>query len=351
MIYLQKSYSTLSLCHEENEKKRCPYCSGLHTKRKGFIMSSVKTKRGIVLRKTQRYICLDCLKNYSSSSPGTRRRATEELKSTVVEQYVTTKSSLSEVGKRYGIHPSSVNRWMRKAAGNPKSYGKSAVAQTSGYICFDGKELKVAGGKRVLLLASDAKTHQLLCYVYSEKEDSEAASKLLSLLWQMFQGKICGITTDFGKGKCFVGLVRDVFPNASHQICLVHFQRYLDFQLPKSRKSKYYWRTRILRATVKAIIKAPTNEKARLLLTRLLAVETFFRAPYHKTFIKSLVENYNLLGAYREEPELPSTSNAIEAWNRTLQRKLKNMDGFKSDESCKAFLKLWFDANTIKNNI
>ena len=216
------------------------------------------------------------------------------------------------------------------------------VAETSGYICFDGKTIKVAGGKRVMLMACDAKTHKLLCYVYSAKEDSKACRKLLSLLKEMFHDKIRGFTTDFGKGRCFVTPINDVFPGVAHQICLVHYRRYLNYQLPKSRRSKYFWRNKIFRNTVKTIINAPTKNEAKQLLARLLKVKRFFRASYHKRFYSSLQKHLDLLLAYRDDTELPSNSNAIEAQNRSLKRKLQNMDGFKSDESAKAFLKLWF---------
>ena len=104
----------------------------------------------------------------------------------------------------------------------------------------------------------------------------------------------------------------------------------------------------IFRATVKAIVKAPTRDEAKALLSRLLALKSFFTASYHKRFFRSLERNLDLLLAYRRNPDLPSNSNGIESWNRTLERKLKNMDGFQTDKSCKAFLKLWFNAQSMK---
>ncbi len=99
---------------------------------------------------------------------------------------------------------------------------------------------------------------------------------------------------------------------------------------------------------MKAIVKAPTRNEAEALLSRLLALKSFFTASYHKRFLRSLDRNLDLLLAYKKNPNLPSNSNGIETWNRTLERKLKNMDGFQTDKSCKAFLKLWFNAHSMK---
>ena len=348
MNCLQTSYKELSSCHEKNEKKRCPFCGSLRTKRKGFVKSFFKTKRGHVPKRNQRYFCNECGKNFSSNLPGKRKRTSDDLKATAVRDYVTTKSSLSEVGKRFGVHASTVHRWLIEKAGNPKSFGKASIKEFSGYLCFDGKVLKVGGNKRTLLWASDAVTGKLLCYLYSRREDSRATYEFLRLISETLPDEVRGITTDFGRGKCFVKPVREMFPDALHQVCHVHFLRYLNFQLPKTRRSKYYWRNVIFKSTVKAIVKAPTRDEAKALLSRLLALKSFFPASYHKRFLRSLDRNLDLLLAYKRNSDLPSNSNGIEAWNRTLERKLKNMDGFQTDESCKAFLKLWFNAHSMK---
>lgn len=344
------SYEGLSSCHEKNEKKRCPFCGSLHTKRKGFVKSFIKTKRGVVPRRTQRYFCHDCGKNFTSNTPGTRKCVGDDLKADAVKDYIGTKSSLSEVGKRFGVHGSTVHRWLMKQVGEPRSSGGAKIGDFSGFLCFDGKVLKVGGEKRTLLWASDTSTGKLLFYRYSRYEDIEATEDFLTHLAEILPGEVRGITTDFGRGRCFLKPIKEIFPDALHQICHVHFLRYLYLQVPKTRRSKYFWRNAIFKSTVKAIIKAPTREEAEALLCRLLAVKSFFAAPYHKRFLRSLVRNLDLLLAYKKSLDLPPNSNIIESWNRTLNRKLKNMDGFKSDKSCMAFLKLWFDAQIMKES-
>ena len=153
MSCLQTSYKGLSSCHEKNEKKRCHFCGSLHVKRKGFVNSFKKTKRGLIPKNPQRYLCNECGKNFSSNSPGTRKRVSDDLRNTAVSDYITTKCSLSEVGKRFGVHASTVHRWVMAKAGAAKSFGQAPIKDFSGFLCFDGKVFKVGGEKRTLLWA------------------------------------------------------------------------------------------------------------------------------------------------------------------------------------------------------
>ena len=346
MNCLQRSYDVLSLCHEKTEKKRCPYCESLFTKRKGYFSSTVNTKRGLITKKTQRYFCNSCQKSFCSNKPGKRMCSSLTLKNLAVNEYISTKSSLSEVGIRYGVHASTVHRWMISQVKETKIYGRANVDDFSGYLCFDGKVLKVGGLKRTLLWACDPITGKLICYSFSEREDSKATYKLLELLLAILPKDVKYVTTDFGRGKCFLKPVNKIFSKALHQICIVHFLRYVNFQLPKTRRSEYFWRNMIFRTTVKAIVRANSIEEAKALLDRLLNLESAFPTTYHKRLLKSLEKNLNLLLAYRIDDKIPSTSNRIEAWNRKLERKLKNMDGFQNDETCKVFLELWFNKNS-----
>ena len=130
MICGQEGYGGLSSCHEKNEKKRCPFCGSLQTKRKGFVKSLMKTKRGIVPKITQRYFCHECRKNFSTNAPETRKRVSDNLKADAVRDYICTKSSLSEVGKRFGVHASTVHRWVMEQAAKPRSSGSSKIIES-----------------------------------------------------------------------------------------------------------------------------------------------------------------------------------------------------------------------------
>ncbi len=52
--------------------------------------------------------------------------------------------------------------------------------------------------------------------------------------------------------------------------------------------------------------------------------------------------------AYYQDEDLPKTTNVSENFNRQLERKLKTMDGFKSDESIVAFINIWVTCYRMK---
>jgi len=215
------------------------------------------------------------------------------------------------------------------------------ISEYSGYVCIDGKEIKVCSDKITLLWACDSKNHKLLCYLLAKKENKESTLILLEILKNILPSDILGITTDFGRGRCFIKPIKQLFTEAIHQICIVHYSRYLRLIVPQTKKSKYFWKNKILQKTVMSILYAPSLEIAQNNLLKLLKVKRAFRVPYQKKIIRSIEQNFKLLTAYISHPEIPYTSNSIEAWNRQLERKLKNTDSFKSMNSLKNFMKIW----------
>ena len=293
---------------------------------------------------------MNCSQSFTSAKPKTRKRVSEKLKRKLVYDYIRNYNSLPMVAEDYGLHPSSISRWMLQECPDPPKEGFAPVSDFSGYFCIDGKVIKISGKKHSLLWACDAKTQKLLGYYFSENENVVSTKSILSSLKDMLSRKVIGITSDFGKGRCFLKQIKDFFPEAKHQICLVHFQRYVDLKLPSTRKSKYFWRNEIFHNTVKAIIKAPSKEDALFLLQRLLSLKKCFPASYHRTILRSLNRNFDLLTTYMENPDLPATSNSIESWNSKFDRKYKNLNGFKAEKSCLCFLKMWFEYQTMMNN-
>jgi len=103
-MYLDKKVvANICLCHEQNEKKRCPLCGSLETKKKGFYRATQRTRRGSVVRKRQRFYCLTCHHSFNDSGYQTRKCISEDLKQHAVNDYTLTKNSLSEVAQRYKV--------------------------------------------------------------------------------------------------------------------------------------------------------------------------------------------------------------------------------------------------------
>ena len=342
----------LYFCHEHNEKKRCPCCGFLNTKKKGFSLSNIRTSRGIIKRKLQRFFCRDCKSSFTSNGLNTRKRVSKQIKEKAVNDYVLTKNSLSEVASRYGISKTTILNWLGKISnGYPLLKDIKNPTHWSGIILLDGKEVKIKGKRKTILIASDAINHKPVHYAKCDRENSEYSREFLKAVKMIYPREIIGVVSDFGKGKCFIGIVEDVFPLVPHQVCLVHFLRYIWMFLPRTRKSKYFWRNKVLKWVIKKVVTAPNKEGSLFWLKKFQSWIPFFIASYHKKFIRSLIRNYQWLTRHYDYGYLVKNTNALENTNRQLERKIKNMDGFKSDENLDAFLRIWFADFRMKGEL
>ena len=341
-------YPELSSCHEDNEKKRCPECLSLHCKKKGFLYKNLRTLRGSVKHKLQRYYCHSC--GISFTSQGYQKRSphskTQEQKA--VLDYVSTTSTLREVSYRFNVSHQTILNWMMKHREIGLGDGHSLPKTWSGYISFDGKETTVKGKKRTLLFALDSYSGYPFEYQVSLRENTEATQNLLDKVKTSYPVAIEGITTDFGRGKCFVKPIEEAFPGVPHQICLVHYLRYVNLFVPRTKRSAFYWRNAVLKGLIRRTVYAGNNTESNYWLAQFLHFAPFFRASYHKRYLNSLKKNHALLTAYYQDEDLPKTTNVSENFNRQLERKLKTMDGFKSDESIVAFINIWVTCYRMK---
>lgn len=337
----KRSYETFSSCHEYNEKKRCPNCSSLDTKKNGFIYSRILTVRGKVKRRTQRFFCKECGKSFTHLGRNVRKQTSSDLKRRAVFDYVLTKNSLKEIGSRYNLSKTTVLNWLSQLSETIQPVNINA-SKCSGIVQIDGKEIKLNGKKKTIFLSIDAKTKQPLLYKICDGEDKLSAEDFLMDLKRKYPNKIEGIISDFGRGKCFLSVVGKVFPKVPHQVCLVHFMRYVWLFIPRTKNSKYYFRNRLLKSIIKNVINSATKDESIYWLNKLNHFKPFFKASYHKRFIRSVNKNYENLTKYYEYDFLNTNTNIIENMIRQLNRKLKNLDGFKSEKNLATFMKIWF---------
>ncbi len=83
--------------------KRCPRCGSRRVKKKGFTRSRIQTRRGVVQRELQRYLCLSCQKNFTYQVIGKRRRHSQDLIRAAVRRYLEDSASLRPVARGFGI--------------------------------------------------------------------------------------------------------------------------------------------------------------------------------------------------------------------------------------------------------
>jgi transposase-like protein len=347
----KRDNGVLYSCHEDNEKKRCPECRSLETKKKGFIYSNILSTRGIQKRKTQRYCCKKCSKNFTFHGHNVRNHASSDLKKRAVFDYVATKNSLSEVGARYGISKSTILNWLPIVSESyPPLPSLNCELKASGIIQLDGKVIKIKGKKKTLLIASDAEDKKPFYYLFADAENTYWSTQFLQKVKALYPVEVKGVISDFGRGRCFLAPIKEIFPSAPHQICLVHYLRYVWLFLPRTRRSQFFWRNKVLKGIIKKIIKAENSEESCRWMEKLISLKPFFRAAYHKRFINSVIRHHGYLTRYHEHPFLKTNTNVSENINRQFERKLKNMDGFKSESNLDAFLKIWFACFRMKKH-
>ena len=337
------SYKTFSACHAENKKKRCPICGSLRTKRKGFSKRNLKTSRGKIPTKIQRYYCHQCNHSFTSQGFDCRKHFSEEYKKKIVLDYVLTKSSLSETGSRYGVSRSSILNWMLQISKTyPEMNDLPMYKSCSGYVQFDGKFPSIKGKKHCLIHSSDAHSNEPICYSLYGNENSESTNKFLQLLKAKYPILIKGAISDFGKGRCFLKPIETIFPKIIHQICTVHYMRYVNQFLPRTKRSQYFLRNRLMRSLIRNMLHSPDRSESEFWYLIFEHFIPFFKADYHTRFIRSITKHYNRLTAFYDDDNLRPDTNAIENRNRQLERKLKNIDGFGSKENAESFLRIWF---------
>jgi len=340
----------LMWCHDEKEKKRCPLCKSLDTKKHGFLNSKILTVRGIQKRKIQRFLCKNCQKSFTLKGYNKRQKTSEHLKNKAVKDFVHTKNSLQEVGDRYDVSKTSILNWLNKKAKLfPDHF--DPISEFDDILLIDGKVIKLKGKKKVLLICKTFFSKQIAFYNIYDSENIVSSIDFLSKIKELYnQSHIQGIVSDFGSGKCFLKTVKKIFPCVPHQICNVHFMRYVWLFLPRTKKSKYYKQNNKLKELIKEILYAPNRLISINNLNYLNSLSDNFKMSYQKKFIRSINKNYDYLTRHYEHSFLPKTTNTIENYNRQLERKFKNLDGFKSENNLKSFLKIRINNNKILKN-
>lgn len=295
-------------------------------------------------RKRQRYFCDVCKKYFTFDSRDKRRRYSQDFRKEAVRRYVEGNASLRRIAKSLGASPplilSCVNEF-GEGCFTPLEVKEKLNPTWSGNLGIDGKPIKFKGEELTVLLAVDQPTQDLVHIDLVDRENEEDCSRFLLTVRDEMNYPIRTIVSDLGKGKVLIDLIGELFPDIPHQACVVHFSRYVDMTLPKSKKSPYYAQNQFLRQTIKEILFSESYNDAEELFTRLFRMQQDFHISYQRRILKSLKKHFKLLTAHFFHPELPRDNNITENIVKKLNRKLKLIDGFKNKQNAYNFLKLW----------
>lgn len=211
----------------------------------------------------------------------------------------------------------------------------------SGILGIDGKPIVVAGKKDVVLVAVDKLTRDLVHLQIVEAESEEGFNNFLLEIRDVIEYPLTGLVSDLGKGRVLVELVANIFPQTPHQICVLHFLRYVDQILPKSKKSPYYEENASLRNIINSLLFASSFKEAEHYYSYLVNISNLFKVSYQKAIIKSVISHYSLLTKHFHHKHLPRDNNVAESVIKQLNKKLKLAEGYQTRETAYNHLKLW----------
>jgi len=298
------------------------------------LLSQIKIKRA------QRYKCLDCGSTFSiRKSP--LHHYSQSFIVKAIRNYVSESITLRALASRIKASKSSILNWLNQLgqkALTPLEVARILKPTWGNVLLIDAKFT----GSFVIMIALDHHTGDPFHYHLCLKEDKENFRIFLTTIKDQFHYQPKAIVSDQGRGNSLVELIREIFPNAIHQLCTIHFSRFVRMTVPKSKKGKFYTTNKMFYDDLSKIFHAPDKKKADDSFKELLMKQNIYYQKYHKTILKSLTQTYDLLTHYLIYPFIPKDTNKMENVNRQLERRLKVTDNFQSFETLNNLLKLWF---------
>jgi transposase-like protein len=264
-----------------------------------------------------------------------------------VKRVVEDLGSYHRVATRIGVSAPTVLEWVNAFGSHAKSpieIAQELNPEWSGILGIDGKPVNIGDREYTVLIAVDVETFDPFYFALAEAENYHEAKRFLMIVKEVFRYPVRAVVSDLGKGRLFTQLVQEIFPSVPHQVCVLHFSRYADMRLPKSKKSKYFKQNEYLRSFIQSILFAKSFNDAEELLTRFSEIEPRFQASCQKAIVKSLRRNFHLLTTHFFYPDLPRDNNIVEHIVGEMEQKLRFMKRFKNNQNAYLFLKLWFTA-------
>jgi hypothetical protein len=184
-------------------------------------------------------------------------------------------TSFRNIGRRMGISAPTVLAWVNEAGRQCKNPIETSIELNPswfGTLGLDEKPIKINCQKKTTFLAVDFGTKDLIHLALIDAEDERELEVFLFAIKDDLKYPCSFIVSDLGKGRVLLDLVERIFPHTPHQACVIHFMRYIDRTLPKSKKGKYYKQNNFLRDLIKKILFTLTFREAEDAIEELLKV-------------------------------------------------------------------------------
>jgi transposase-like protein len=207
----------------------------------------------------------------------------------------------------------------------------------SGFLGCDGKVIKIHGEEWVLLTAVDLGTQDIVESTLAKGEDYIS----IDLFLRRVRDSIGYVPKEgvVDVDRAWIEAWRDIFPDAPLQLCVVHFERIVDREMPRRKRTQ---KQEHLKDMVRQVIYAKDEASARQVLNEILELKRrrYFTGKKSLYIIRSLNRNFDMLTTHFRVPGSFRDNNITESVNGKIQMRLYLIRGYKKVKSARNSLKL-----------
>ena len=207
----------------------------------------------------------------------------------------------------------------------------------SGFLGCDGKVIKVHGEEWVLLTAVDLGTQDIVDSTLAKGEDYIS----INLFLRRVRDSIGYVPKEgvVDVDRAWIEAWSDVFPDVPLQLCVVHFERIVDREIPKRKRTP---RQEKLKEMIRQVIYGSDEASARRIVNEILELKRkrYFTDKKSLYIIHSLNRNFEMLATHFRVPGSFRDNNITESVNGKIQMRLYLIRGYKKVRSARNSLKL-----------
>lgn len=206
-----------------------------------------------------------------------------------------------------------------------------------GFLGCDGKVIKIHGEEWVLLTAVDLGTQDIVESTLAKGEDYIS----IDLFLRRVRDSIGYVPKEgvVDVDRAWMEAWKDVFPDVPLQLCVVHFERIVDREMPRRKRTQ---KQEHLKDMVRQVIYANDEASARQVLNEILELKRkrYFTGKKSLYIICSLNRNFEMLTTHFRVPGSFRDNNITESVNGKIQMRLYLIRGYKKVKSARNSLKL-----------
>ena len=327
---------------------RCPFCQSMKTIRYGSFALK-KVHRGGKRKRRRRWYCNDCQRAFTPYQVSSEHISL--LAYQAAELYYDSKASYRDVARKLRIHRSTAYRLISRVSRNCKSpceVNAELKPQWSGYLIVDGDAIDVGGGRKILLVGVDSHSQDILHALLVNAEDGYTWSRFLSGIQHIRGYTPPGVVSDG-----FPALIQGigaVYPHRPRQLCVRHFEKDLTYLLRYrfTQKPGHWRQNKRLLGAVHRMLYANSLTTAQRQLES-ISVDSGFQQAGFSGIIRHIKKQFPHLTTHHCYPDMPRTNSIVEGVISRLDERIDPADGYGSQQTCWATLKMLIMWYRFKN--